>query len=213
MQDAPNREVRVSTAAFEIRAGVEKPAAESRTIRGYAAKFGTVSEPLMSRDSKYKFRETIAKGAFDGAALDDVRALFNHDANFVLARSKDGKGTLKLGVDSTGLWYEFEAPNTTVGNDLLELVRRGDIDQSSFAFRIAEGGAEWKETGTSSAADPVIYLRTITKISRVYDVSPVTEPAYADTSVAVRALETFRADPCADPAIAETAAWAKRFGI
>jgi len=185
------KEIRVTESSLEVRKAVQADAA-SRTIRGYAAKFGTVSEPLTSRDSKYKFRETIAKGAFDNANFDDVRALFNHNPNIILARSRDGKGTLTLGVDEVGLWYEFDAPNNTAGNDLLESVNRGDIDQSSFSFSIAENGAKWSQTGKENSTDDVIYLRTLTNIKRVYDVSPVTEPAYSDTSVAVRSLTEFR---------------------
>lgn len=182
------KEIRVNQSSLQIRMSV-KAEEESRTIRGYAAKFETMSEPLMSRDSKYKFRETIARGAFDGAVMDDVRALFNHDNNIVLARSRNGKGTLQLGVDEVGLWYEFDAPNTTHGNDLLESVRRGDIDQSSFAFVIDDDGATWETRGDYEADTDVTHTRTIKKIKRIYDVSPVTEPAYADTSVAVRSLE------------------------
>jgi len=212
-----DREARVITSDFEIRKAIETDG-ESRKIRGYAAKFGTISEPLMSRDSKYKFRETIAAGAFDGANMSDVRALFNHDSNLVLARSRDGKGTLSLGVDETGLWYEFDAPNNTTGNDLLESVKRGDIDQSSFAFRIADGGAEWSESGLEQSDEPNIYLRTITKIAAIYDVSPVTEPAYADTSVAVRSLETLRSkepepQTSSQEALSEVSDWAARLGF
>jgi len=213
--DIPHKEIRVTGATLEVRMSVQADT-ESRTIRGYAAKFNTVSEPLMSRDSKYKFRETIATGAFDGASMDDVRALFNHDNNIVLARSRNGAGTLKLGVDETGLWYEFEAPNTTHGNDLLESVKRGDIDQSSFAFIIDEDGAEWSESGNYEEDSDVIYMRTIKKIKRIYDVSPVTEPAYSDTSVAVRSLETFRessATPPVDSPDTSLSHWQRRMGL
>lgn len=204
---------------FELRKAVEA-SADTRTIRGYAAKFGTMSEPLMNKQTRYKFRETIQRGAFDGASFDDVRAFFNHNPNMVLARSKNGKGSLSLGVDETGLWYEFDAPNNSAGNDLLESIKRGDIDQSSFAFSIAEGGEEWKNSGDNSKDGDVIYTRTIKKISGVYDVSPVTEPAYADTSVAVRSLEQFQKDsepekPAVEPspeAISEVSDWAARLG-
>ena len=206
---------------FELRKAVEANS-DTRTVRGYAAKFGTMSEPLMNKQTRYKFRETIQRGAFDGAAFDDVRAFFNHNPNMVLARSKAGKGSLSLGVDDTGLWYEFDAPDNTAGNDLLESIKRGDIDQSSFAFSIAEGGEEWKNTGDNSSDGDVIYTRTIKKISGVYDVSPVTEPAYADTSVAVRSLEEFRShedlpsDPSKTPSpeeLSEVSDWAARLGI
>ena len=196
----PAREVRVIESSLEIRALSTGEAGDSRTVRGYAAKFGTESQMLRGGDGRYQFRETIQAGAFDGASMADVRALFNHDSNRVLARSRDGEGTLKLGVDEIGLWYEFDAPNNTTGNDLLESVRRGDIDQSSFAFSIAEGGESWEESGINSDRAPRIYKRTITKIASLYDVSPVTEPAYADTSVAVRSLEALEISTPEDPA-------------
>jgi len=213
--DLPQKEIRVTGSTLEVRMSVQADV-ESRTIRGYAAKYNTTSEPLMSRDSKYKFRETIAAGAFDGASMDDVRALFNHDNNIVLARSRNGSGTLQLGVDEIGLWYEFEAPNTTHGNDLLESVKRGDIDQSSFAFSIDGDGAEWSESGDYENDTDVIYMRTIKKIKRIYDVSPVTEPAYSDTSVAVRSLETFcesSAPPPGNSPDTSLSHWQRRMGL
>ena len=109
---------------------------ESRKVTGYAAVFDSYSEEM------WGFREKIARGAFDNVLNDDVRALFNHDPNFVLARSKSG--TLRMSIDERGLKYEFEAPNTQAGNDLLESIRRGDVDQSSFAFSVDT--EEWRDT-------------------------------------------------------------------
>jgi len=86
---------------------------------------------------QYKVREIILPGAFDDVLNDDVRALFNHDSSMILARSKNGEGTLQIGVDETGLYYEFEPPDTQVGRDLMTSIQRGDVDQSSFGFMIA----------------------------------------------------------------------------
>ncbi len=183
----PNREERYLSAGVEIRA-LEDGETESKTIRGYAAKFNTESENLGSKE--YQFRETIATGAFDDILNDDVRALFNHDANAILARSKGGKGSLQLGVDETGLWYEFEAPDTQAGRDLLTAIRRGDIDQSSFSFTVATDGDKWEMESNSAGEE--ITKRTITKVERLYDVSPVTYPAYPDATVALRSLEEFQ---------------------
>jgi len=181
-QPLQDRETRVISSSLELRAANDE--GESRKVRGYAAKFNTFSQFL--RDGGRRFRETILPGAFDGADISDVRALFNHDSNRVLARMKGGEGTLATGIDEVGLWYEFDAPNTTTGNDLLESVRRGDIDQSSFAFTVAPGGDTWERD-----EDGATFTRTISRIAALFDVSPVTEPAYADTSVAVRSLEQF----------------------
>jgi uncharacterized protein len=155
------------------------PSVTGRKISGLAARFNSRSENLGR--SENPFHEIISPGAFDGVLNDDVIACFNHDETLILARSKNGSGSLKLWVDEIGLHYEFEAPNTTVGNDLLESVKRSDIAASSFAFTVPEGG----DTYTQEAGGT---LRTITKVGRLFDVSPVSRPAYAATSVSARAL-------------------------
>jgi HK97 family phage prohead protease len=168
-------------------ATVEAAEQESRTISGYAAVFDSDSEDLGG------FTERIERGAFAEAInVSDVRALFNHDNNMILART--ASGTLRIYEDERGLKYEFEAPNTNVGNDVLEMIKRGDISQSSFGFTVEQDS--WaKRDGTT--------YRTIKKVKRLYDVSPVTFPAYPEASVAVRKLEeinleenrTFENDP------------------
>jgi hypothetical protein len=119
--------------------------------------------------------EEVATGAFDTVMSDDVRALFNHDPNYILGRTK--AGTLNISKETSGLAYEFEAPNTTAGNDLIESLSRGDIDQSSFAFTVEK--SSWTDLGEGK------WLRTIEKVKRLYDVSPVTYPAYEDTNVSI----------------------------
>lgn len=176
-------QTRALQSAVELRAA-SSAEAESRTVFGYAAKFNTRSENLGGTD--WQFYETIAPGAFDDVLLDDVRALFNHEAELILARSKNGVGTLKIGVDNVGLYYEFEAPDTQVGNDLLVSMRRGDIDQSSFSFMVDRDGQSIVRTQDGDG--PEIINRTITKFSRLLDVSPVTYPAYLDTEVDARSL-------------------------
>ena len=151
---------------------------ESRQVDGYAALFNSDSELLYG-----SFIERIAPGAFDEVLKDDTIALFNHDPNLVLARN--GK-TMVLVQDDKGLRYQFEAPNTTAGNDLIENLRNGNISQSSFGFTVA--GEEW--TYSEDRSKPSI--RTITKIKRLYDVSPVTYPAYPDTSVGLRNFESLK---------------------
>lgn len=147
---------------------------EQRTITGYGALFNSLSENLGG------FREMIKPGAFDDVLGDDVRALFNHDPNLILARSP---GTMKLAVDSTGLRYEFDVGGQSYAQDLVESIGRGDITQSSFAF--------WVEEDSWDEDDDGRIIRTIIKIRRLYDVSPVTYPGYADTSVAARSLTAF----------------------
>jgi HK97 family phage prohead protease len=95
----------------------------------------------------------------------------------VLARSKNGSGSLTLEIDERGLKYSFEAPNTNLGDELLEGIRRGDITTSSFAFRVGKDKWDKRSDGT--------YLRTICNISELFDVSPVYRAAYDATSVCV----------------------------
>lgn len=177
-----NIERRFTSGQVEIRSE-----GEQKKIRGYAAVFGKESENLGS--DKYQFREVIERGAFDDVLNDDVRALFNHDPSLILARSKGGKGTLSIGVDDTGLWYEFTPPDTQAGRDLLVSLERGDVDQSSFGFEVTREGQKWEET---SDGERSYRLRTIQKVKRLHDVSPVTYPAYPDATVALRSLEQFQ---------------------
>lgn len=187
-----SRETRRLTAPIELRADAE---GTGNTVFGYAAKFNTPSENLGS--SEYQFFEIIMPGAFDGVLNDDVRALFNHENELILARSKNGQGTLKLSVDNIGLRYEFEAPDTQLGRDLLVSLQRGDIDQSSFSFSVDKDGQKWEETRDGDG--PTIVRRTITKFARLYDVSPVTFPAYLDTEVDCRSIAKEFITPEPDP--------------
>lgn len=193
----PERETRFLTGQLEIRAAAET---EKPRVRGYAAKFNSESENLGS--SEYQFREVIEPGAFSDVLGDDVRALFNHDPNLVLARSKNGEGTLAIGQDDVGLFYEFEAPDTQAGRDLMENIRLGNVDQSSFGFTVGKDGQKWEEKREGDG--PTIIRRTITKISRLFDVSPVTYPAYPDASVALRSLQEFQKAPEEPEAIDHT---------
>ena len=187
---------------------------EPNTVRGYAAVFNKLSNDLGG--PSYGFHELIQPGAFDYVLKDDVRALFNHDPNFILARSRDGAGTLKIGTDDTGLWYEFEPAQTTAGRDLLVSIKRGDVDQSSFAFTVGMDGEKWTEE--TKDGKPFV-LRTITKVARLHDVSPVTYPAYPDASVAVRSLEKFREELAAKSTrnavqtFPMRSQWAARLGV
>lgn len=168
VKEMENRELRT------IAGGMEMPE-EGKAI-GYAALFNTAA------DIGGAFEEYIEPGAFDEADMSDVRALFNHDPNMLLART--ASGTLRLSIDQKGLRYEFDIPDTNAGRDLRELLRRGDISQSSFGFSIAE--EDWEERRGMKSK------RKIKKIKRLYDVSPVTFPAYQETSVALRSFEAWK---------------------
>lgn len=161
--------------SIEIRTASEDK--DSRTIEGYALVFNSLSEDLGG------FREQIIPEAVDGMIeASDILALLNHDqSRGVLARSRYGVGSLNLEIDEVGLKYRFEAPHTALGDEVLEYLRRGDITSSSFAFVIETDNWDKQSDGT--------YIRTIKKFRRLYDVSPVFEPAYQHTTVCARFAE------------------------
>lgn len=153
---------------------------ESRKISGYAAVF----------EQKTKigtwYEEQIARGAFDECDFSRCVLNFNHDDNNLLGRVSSG--TLKLEIDEKGLRFECELPDTTTANDILTLIRRGDIEGCSFAFVVRESSWEWLSDEDPAQLDQ----RTIMKISEVFDVSVVTHPAYEQTSVDARSAEAAR---------------------
>ena len=154
---------------LEVRADENEP----KKIRGYAAIFEKLSVPL------WGFREKIAKGAFaESIKKDDIRALWNHDPNYVLGRNKSG--TLALEEDDKGLKIEVTPPDTQWARDLLVSIERKDVTQMSFGFEVEKD--EWDRSDEKNV------IRTLLK-SRLSDVSPVTFPAYPQTSVGVRSAE------------------------
>jgi HK97 family phage prohead protease len=185
---------RRSLAIDEVESAVPLLAVESRSeddgsereyIVGYAAKFGVLSLDLGD------FVERIDPGAFGIVAERrgrrkplETRALWNHDANYPLARYP---GTLSLKVDEIGLRYEFPVPDTSYGRDIAANIRAGIVRGSSFSFTVPSGGDEWSvEDGRS--------VRLIRAVDSLLDVSPTTFPAYPDTDVKVaqRSYDAFR---------------------
>ena len=186
------RERRTFAGRVEVRAATDGSVG---TIVGYAAVFN--QETVIGR--YFPFREVIAPGAFaEAIKTDDVRALFNHDPNLVLGRNV--AKTLRLEEDSTGLRYEIDLPDTTAARDVKTLIERGDVSGSSFAFEIVSSDDE--EWDDSPVKDGKLPLRTIKKMS-LYDVSPVTYPAYEGTSVSARSAEQAKA--CTERAAAAKA--------
>ena len=178
-------EVRKSSVVKEQREfRMESAEYEGNTIRGYAAVYNSDSEWMGG------FYEQIEAGAFDSVLDNDVRAYFNHDENLLLGRVSSG--TLRISTDKRGLFYEVDLPNTTYANDLVELMKRGDVNQSSFAFLIEKD--RWEQRGGTT-------YRIIEKVSRLLDVSPVAQPAYPDATseLKTRDLET-KDEPVVDAA-------------
>lgn len=156
---------------------------EEGVIEGYAVVYGVESRVLTDWDGE--FIEIIEPGAVteDLIRKSDVKALFNHNQNYLLARSVQGDGTLGLKADERGLFFRFQSPNTTAGRDVRELVQRGDIRGCSFAFTVNEKDVRYEWRGDQR-------VRIVSKLSGLYDVSLVVEPAYVQTSVDARSFCT-----------------------
>lgn len=150
---------------------------ESRTITGKAISFETLSNDL-------GFVEVIHREAITQELIDSSNIVFtyNHQRDRILARRNKGKGNLNIDLRDDGVYFEFQAPNTTLGNDLLEDVRNGNISQCSFAFTIPdqEGAQKWTKEGDNT------YRRDIYMIDALYDLSAVVDPAYDDTWIQAR---------------------------
>ena len=146
-------------------------------IEGHAAVFDSWSETL---GGIFPFKEKVRKGAFaESIGRDDIRALFNHDPNYVLGRNR--AGTLELVEDDVGLRVSITPPDTSWARDITTSIRRGDISQMSIGFVVEDD--EW------SSKDG-IDTRELKKV-RLFDVSPVTFPAYTATDVGVRAMQEY----------------------
>jgi len=164
--DKFDAEVRNHKAIIEKREfRMESAEYEGQTVRGYAAVYNSDSEWMGG------FYEQIEKGAFDDVMDNDTRAYWNHDESLLLGRVSSG--TLRMSTDDRGLYYEVDLPNTSYANDLIELMKRGDVNQSSFAFLIERD--RWEERDGKT-------YRIIEKVSRLLDVSPVSQPAYPDAT-------------------------------
>lgn len=146
-------------------------------IEGHAAVFDSWSETL---GGIFPFKEIVRKGAFnESIGKDDIRALFNHDPNYVLGRNRSG--TLELMEDDIGLRVRITPPETSWAKDVQVSIRRGDITQMSIGFVVEDD--EWS---TKDGMD----IRELKKVT-LFDVSPVTFPAYTQTDVGLRALEGY----------------------
>lgn len=154
---------------------------DGNCIEGYAAVFN--EETVIGE----WFREIIRPGAFSRAIKEkqDVRALFNHNADHVLGRTRSG--TLDLEENKKGLWIEVDPPDTQAARDVITLIKRGDVSEMSFAFTVhGPDGDKWDETEIKDGKLPLREIRDVD----LYDVSPVTYPAYEGTEVGLRSAES-----------------------
>ena len=186
---------------------IETRANGTQVLVGYAAVYNRFSLPL--REGGSQFREIILPGAFDKILTrqrgkQDVVALLNHNSDLILGRSSSG--TLELSSDDKGLRYVVTPPDTQVGRDTLELVRRRDLRGSSFAFSVdAKSGERW-------SSDEQGAVREIREVSSLVDVSVVLTPAYPASSVTVaqRSYEAWLASQTAAEPTPAPAAQADR---
>lgn len=144
------------------------------TITGYAAVFEKLSDPIYGM-----FREKIRSGAFkESLKTNNVRALWNHNSDYVLGSTKTG--TLKLEEDDKGLRFELTPPDTQAGRDAVTSIKRGDVEGMSFGFLVRK--QEWND---EDAKNPI---RTLLDVD-LKEISPTGFPAYPQTSAGVRSIQ------------------------
>ena len=164
---------------MEIRSysGIATPQTNGRKISGYAVVFGVKSVIMYDSENRRMFQEIIEPGAITPELLkrSDIKAVLYE--NSLLARSNKGFGTLTLKIDKRGLYYSFEAPDTTDGNDALEMIKRGDIFGSSFSFSLNENDSTWIKQKNG------VWLRRINSFRQLHSIVISTDPAYNETTV------------------------------
>ena len=149
-----------------------------RLVEGYSIVFNQKSRVLYDKTQRKSFIEIIDPRAVTKSFLDqqDIKMVYNHSTDALMARSIYGIGSMAYSVDEYGVKYSFEMPNTTVGNDVLELIRRGDVFGCSFAFTYAKDGVRDEKVDGQN-------LRTVIKMDSIHDFSIVVDPAYLGTYV------------------------------
>lgn len=163
---------------------------ESRTITGYAVVFGQESEILCEWDGCY--REIIMPGAITEEDLKgwDIQMTIWHNRERLLARWREGEGSLKLGVDDSGVWYQFEAPKTPDGETALELVKRGDLVGASFTYWTDEKLCRYEK------GDDGCLKRLVDRIQFCNEMTLASDPAYVQTTAEARELDEKMRELC-----------------
>jgi HK97 family phage prohead protease len=183
LPEGHERRFRISDSQMTFERAFEEDG--QRFIEGYAALFNHRSRIISDWDGTYF--EEIRTGAFDAVlSADNIDVLhtYNHNPNQMLGRYTKKEGevtqeTLTLTIDEVGLKYRVSVPNTPTGNEVFELVQRGDLNESSFVFSIRSDGQQWTETEDSDS------LRIINTFAGLYDTSTVRKGAYSNTDVDV----------------------------
>lgn len=185
------RTMDVDSSSIHIREAGED-GKESRTLVGYALKFGTRSVNLTPWSSWREVYEILEPGCISMEMLNRQDVVFTafHNPEKVLGRCTNGKGTLRMSIDSVGLRIECEMPNTELGNEMLELVKRGDLFGMSFAYVTDEDDSE-NAVSYAREADKdgkQVWLRHVKRIDKMFDVTVAGHPAYEETEISQREL-------------------------
>lgn len=153
-------------------------------IEGYAIRFNSVSEILYDKEKRRFFREIIDREAITQELIDnsDIKFLFNHDKERLLARRNKGTGSLNVEVRDEGVYFSFEIPSTSIGNDLKEMIKRGEVTTCSFAFTDGDS-IEWDFSNRE------IPTRIVKSIRGLFDLSAVFDAAYSQTEISCRSID------------------------
>ena len=167
---------------LEVRQIGQEEAGEQRRVLTGVVRYNTQSENFYSERDGVAWYEYLAPSAFTESLQNrDVLALWSHDTAQVLGNTKNG--TLRLDNRADGLYFEIDLPNTTLGNDVREMVSRGDVDGVSFGMTIEGDTVE----RMNQEGGKTVYNRTVTTAT-LYEISPVAFPAYPQNSVAARSI-------------------------
>lgn len=149
-----------------------------KKLEGYAVVYGSMSEEI--NEGGRRFREIIKPGAATQALrAKDIRAVYEHDPRQLLGRTSSG--TLSLKEDAKGVFYSLDLPNTRLGNDVREMVSRGDLRGASLDMRLRPSDHSWKRANGE-------IIHEINGFSRIAEITLTSEPAYAETSAVLRSL-------------------------
>ena len=171
---------------MEIRSFAAAPSLTGRTISGYAVVFNSESQVMFDPKAGRMFIEIIEPQAITKDIIldSDIKMLLEHNKERLLARCNKGKGTLDTFIDTKGVRYRFNSPNTQDGDFAVEMIKRGDISGSSFAFTIAKNGDKWEKRKDG------IWLRRVKRARKLYDFTITADPAYQQTTAEVRKFLT-----------------------
>lgn len=195
------RDINIELCGLRVREAAEGE--ESREIEGHAVVFGQRSINLTPWSSQREIYEVMEPGSIDEELLkrSDIVLTAFHDNSFILGRSTNGKGTLKVGIDEIGVWVRCTLAKTARADEMLEAIKRGDVCGMSFAYTAdasdSENGISYERTEEKGAGNREVWIRHIKKVTGIYDVTIAGRPAYKGTDLSVSEREELE-KPCID---------------